>query len=170
MNRKQLKTKAMDIITATAIMMATMNGFSANEQTVVNPVIEGNVVTSVEVMERQAGSDLLTLKCKEFYAYDDDERLVQKEVWTWNSNNMEWQKSHCWNYTYDADGYTVEFAYWNEKEANYSRQMRKQDVNEGIDGTLVVIQYIRHQKDSDWQVTDSYLMLRTDDVLLATAF
>ena len=81
----------MDIITATAIMMATMNGFSANEQTVVNPVIEGNVVTSVEVMERQAGSDLLTLKCKEFYAYDDDERLVQKEVWTWNSNNMEFR-------------------------------------------------------------------------------
>ena len=83
---------------------------------------------------------------------------------------MEWQKSHCWNYTYDADGYTVEFAYWNEKEDSYSRQMRRQDVNEGIDGTLVVTQYIRNQKGSDWQVTDSYLMLRPDDVLLATAF
>ena len=54
----------MDIITATAIMMATINGFSANKQMVYNPTIEGNVVTSLEVMETQEDSNLLTLKCK----------------------------------------------------------------------------------------------------------
>ena len=158
----------MDIITATAIMMATINGFSANKQMVYNPAIEGNVVTSLEVMEKQEGSDLLTLKCKEIFAYDDEERLVQKEVWTWNSKKMEWQKSHCWNYTYGEEGYTVEFACWNCKDASYSCHMKKQEVNEGIDGTLVVTQYIRNQDNNDWQLTESYLMLRPDDVLLAT--
>jgi len=160
----------MDIITATAIMMATINGFSASGQMVYNPTIEGNVVTSVEVMEKQENSNLLSLKCKNVYSYDDEERLVQKEVWTWNADKLEWQKSHCWNYTYGIQGYTVEFACWNSKEGAYTKNLKKQEMNEGIDGTLVVTQYIRSDADEDWQLTESYLMLRPDDILLATVF
>jgi len=160
----------MDIITATVILMTTMNDFSANGQMVYNPTIEGNVVTSVEVMERQEDSYQLTMKFKKLYTYDDEERLVKKELLLWNSDKMEWQKSGCWDYTYGTEGYTVDFALWNDKEQSYTNGMERQVMNEGIDGTLVVTQYIRSSADDDWQVKGGYLMLRPDDNLLATSF
>jgi len=160
----------MDIITATAIMMATMNGFSASEQMVYNPIIEGNVVTSIEVMEKQEDSNMLTFKLKNLFTYDDEERLVKKEVLRWNSTEKKWQKSHCWNYSYGLDRYTLEFACWNSEEGAYTKNQKKQEMDEGIDGTLVVTQYIRSDADEVWQLTESYLMLRPDDVLMAAAF
>lgn len=158
----------MNIITATAILMASINGISANEQKVINQTMDGNLVTAKEVFLKQSDGVTLLPDHRCVYAYDDAERLVRKEVLRWNEDTKEWQNSHCWSYTYTAEGYTVEYAEWNRKQAAYTNSMKKQEVNEHLDGTLIVSQYVRKHATDDWTLKESYLMLRPDDILLAS--
>lgn len=48
----------------------------------------------------------LTAKTRKQYTYDDQDRVIRKEVMKWNSDKQEWENYLCMDYTYNA-GNTV---------------------------------------------------------------
>ena len=53
------------------------------------------------------------------YAYDEQGRLANKEMLSWDEATQQWQKSSRLTYKYYKNGYNVEVSEWNANKQTY---------------------------------------------------
>jgi hypothetical protein len=118
-------------ITAATILALTTNA-GINGKYVYNTECDNNnVVTSQTVYNTDYSGRYLTNKLKYNFTYDEQNRLTGKETLRWNAEEGQWVNESMMNYTYNAEGYSVELAYWNKNVKLYS------DAREKCEYTLV---------------------------------
>ena len=60
-----------------------------------------------------------TQKIEYRYAYDEQGRLANKEMLSWDEATQQWQKSNRLTYKYYKNGYNVEVSEWNANKQTY---------------------------------------------------
>jgi hypothetical protein len=60
-----------------------------------------------------------TQKIEFRYAYDEQGRLANKEMLSWDEATQQWQKSSRLTYKYYKNGYNVEVSEWNANKQTY---------------------------------------------------
>ena len=60
-----------------------------------------------------------TQKIEYRYAYDEQGRLANKEMLSWDEATQQWQKSSRLTYKYYKKGYNVEVSEWNANKQTY---------------------------------------------------
>jgi len=60
-----------------------------------------------------------TQKVEYRYEYDEQGRLANKEMLSWDEANKDWQKSSRLSYKYYKNGYNVEVSQWNADKQAY---------------------------------------------------
>lgn len=60
-----------------------------------------------------------TQKIEYRYAYDEQGRLANKEMLSWDEATQQWQKSSRLTYKYYKKGYNVEVSEWNADKQTY---------------------------------------------------
>lgn len=69
------------------------------------------------------------------YKYDEQKRLVTKEVQIWNTDENKWENTYCLIYEYKNDSQTVIHQNWNTSKNDYSdftEKMEYQIIGESI--------------------------------------
>ena len=71
------------------------------------------------VNSHAAGNQSETQKVEYRYAYDEQGRLANKEMLSWDEATQQWQKSSRLTYKYFKNGYNVEVSEWNADKQTY---------------------------------------------------
>jgi len=113
--------KTMILKSALAIILvfagAMSMNLSAQEKFVTNDEIKDDLVVSKTIY---LNDGQLHRHTKYTFKYDDQKRVVEKEVLKWNGSKEEWMQDHRITYTYAADTVTMELARWNKKQKEYN--------------------------------------------------
>ena len=149
----------MEISTMTSLLMAAMNVWNANGNFAYNTEMEGETVAAQVVYLKSEDGKYLSNHLKYNYAYDEEGRLVQKEVLKWDEWNKEWRRSHTLNYTYDLSGYSIEYVAWNDKKQEYADVTAKQTYEESMAGTVAVALYQWDQSEQNWIEQERSLLM-----------
>ena len=107
------------IITAATVLTMYFNAINSNEVNYLyNADMEDGVVNKIEVYEQNAEHPMAQ-KMEYRYEYDEQGRLSNKEMLSWNEAKKEWQKSSRLTYKYYKNGYNVEVSQWNSEKNAY---------------------------------------------------
>lgn len=156
------------ITAATILSMYLSSAMNGSETYCYNADIENGRVNTMYVYDKDG--NYLTAKLAYTYEYDDQDRLVKKEVLRWNERRNEWVKDHCLELTYNMEGYEVSKHNWNRKNQNYDTAMEKAVYHYEFSQVMSVNYLRRHKAASGFETIDSMLVMNpTDDILLATA-
>ena len=71
------------------------------------------------VNSHAAGKQIETQKVEYRYEYDEQGRLANKEMLSWDEAKKDWQKSSRLSYKYYKNGYNVEVSQWNADKQAY---------------------------------------------------
>lgn len=152
----------MELITTTTILLASMNVFNNDCNFAYDTNFCDNVVSSRTVYEKSNDGKYLSKHLKYNYVYDAQQRLARKEVMRWDTWSNEWVKSHCLNYTYDANGYAIEYVQWDAKSLSYAEVMEKQTYHETVNGAMAICSYSWDKKENQWVLKENIMMLKTE--------
>jgi Zn-finger domain-containing protein len=156
------------IITAATILWATLNAAGgSSEGYAYNTEMEGDRVAAQYVYKQSECGKYLSQHLKYNFEYDEQQRLVKKEVLKWDAAAEKWRKSYCLHYVYDMLGYSVEYALWNDSEKDYSQVLAKQTYDEIEDGALRVALYNWDSDNGEWEMKEHTLMMISSEDLLA---
>ena len=107
------------IITAATVLTMYFNAVNSNEPNYMyNGDMEDGKVNKIEVYEKNANAQM-TQKMEYCYEYDEQGRLTNKEMLSWDEAKKEWQKSSRFTYKYFKNGYNVEVSSWNADKQAY---------------------------------------------------
>jgi hypothetical protein len=107
------------IITAATVLTMYFNAINSNEVNYMyNGDMEDGKVNKIEVYEKNA-DDRMTQKMEYCYEYDEQGRLSNKEMLSWNEAKKAWVKSSRLSYKYFKNGYNVEVSQWNDAKQAY---------------------------------------------------
>ena len=84
--------------------------------------------------------------------YDEQNRLIQKEVLKWNESTQSFEKHHSLNFFY-TDDVTVEYALWNEQSSAYTDIKQKAVYRQTDSSVLRYLSYEWDEKNNDWSLT-----------------
>lgn len=159
----------MGISVMTTILLAFMNaGEKENENFAYNVEMEGETVTAQWVYRKSDDGQYLSHHLQYNYTYDEEQRLVQKEVLRWDEWSHSWKNSHVFNYTYGLSGYSVEQVKWNETKGEYADLTAKQTYEECVTGAVAVSLFQWNENDHAWvQQEDKLLMNPSLDYLIS---
>lgn len=112
------------ILTAVLFVSATSSMMNAQEKNfVTNEETVGNLVMSKTIYRLSEGT--LYSHMKYDFTYDDQNRMISKVVYKWDSQNELWAPNFKMTYTYSEKEMTVEYARWNQKSKLYDLAMEK---------------------------------------------
>jgi hypothetical protein len=107
------------IITAATVLTMYFNAINSNDVNYLyNADMEDNVVNKIEVYEKNADHQMAQ-KMEYKYEYDEQGRLVNKEMQSWDEAKKQWTKSSRLVYKYYKNGYNVEVSKWNADKQAY---------------------------------------------------
>ena len=107
------------IITAATVLTMYFNAVNSNDANYMyNGDMEDGVVSKIEVY---AANDHKQMEQKMEYCYEYDEqgRLQNKEMLSWDDAKKMWVKSSRLTYKYYKNGYNVEVSQWNNETQSY---------------------------------------------------
>ena len=156
------------ITAATILSMYLSTATNENAMYCYNADIDNGRVNTMYVYNRDG--NYLTAKLAYNYEYDDQDRLVKKEVLRWNERRNEWVKDHCLELTYDIEGYEVSKRNWNRKDQAYEPAKEKAAYHYEFSQVMSVNYLRRHTTEKDFESVDKMLVMNpAEDILLATA-
>ena len=156
------------ITAATILSMYLSSATNENAMYCYNANIDNGRVNTMYVYNRDG--NYLTAKLAYNYEYDDQDRLVKKEVLRWNERRNEWVKDHCLELTYDIEGYEVSKRNWNRKDQAYELAKEKAVYHYEFSQVMSVNYLRRHATEKDFESVDKMLVMNpAEDILLATA-
>ena len=156
------------ITAATILSMYLSTATNENAMYCYNANIDNGRVNTMYVYNRDG--NYLTAKLAYNYEYDDQDRLVKKEVLRWNERRNEWVKDHCLELTYDIEGYEVSKRNWNRKDQAYELAKEKAVYHYEFSQVMSVNYLRRHATEKDFESVDKMLVMNpAEDILLATA-
>ena len=107
------------IITAATVLTMYFNAINSNDVNYMyNGDMENGVVNKIEVYEKNADQQM-EQKMEYCYEYDEQGRLSNKEMLTWDEAKQEWTKDSRLTYKYYKKGYNVEVSHWNKEKQAY---------------------------------------------------
>ena len=156
------------ITAATILSMYLSTATNENAMYCYNANIDNGRVNTMYVYNRDG--NYLTAKLAYNYEYDDQDRLVKKEVLRWNERRNEWVKDHCLELTYDIEGYEVSKRNWNRKDQAYELAKEKAVYHYEFSQVMSVNYLRRHTTEKGFESVDRMLVMNpAEDILLATA-
>ena len=156
------------ITAATILSMYLSTATNENAMYCYNANIDNGRVNTMYVYNRDG--NYLTAKLAYNYEYDDQDRLVKKEVLRWNERRNEWVKDHCLELTYDIEGYEVSKRNWNRKDQAYELAKEKAVYHYEFSQVMSVNYLRRHTTEKGFESVDQMLVMNpAEDILLATA-
>ena len=159
----------MDLITVTTIFLTSLNmQYSNDYKFAYNVEMANDAVVSKVVYKKINDGKHLSHHLKYNYTYDEQERLVKKEVLKWNSIYEKWEHSHCLNYVYNMSGFSLEYALWNNKESDYTKTIAKQIYNDMMNGAVNITLYKWNKLDNDWVVQSDMVAINPAANLLVS--
>jgi hypothetical protein len=107
------------IITAATVLTMYFNAINSNDVNYMyNGDMEDGVVNKIEVYEKTADQQM-TQKMEYCYEYDEQGRLSNKEMLSWDEATHNWTKDSRLTYRYYKNGYNVEVSHWNKEKQQY---------------------------------------------------
>jgi hypothetical protein len=99
---------------------------------------------------------------KDVYTYDAQDRVVAKETFNWDEENMKWVPVQLVNYIYTEQSVEVELSRWNRNEMTY-RQPQDRMVYDLIAQNVVgVSQYRWNMELNRYDLASGYVQMQTD--------
>ena len=152
-------TVILSAVMAMATSVASVSNFAYNSE------INNGKVESQTVYEVQ-NQQYLQPHLKYNYTYDEQNRLIQKEVLKWNESTQSFEKHHSLNFFY-TDDVTVEYALWNEQSNAYTDIKQKAVYRQTDSSVLRYLSYEWDEKNNDWSLTADHHMTDESVQLLA---
>lgn len=153
------------IITAATIMAMYLS--SANDtssQYYYNADIENGQVKTMYVLESNGES--LNSKLEYRFSYDAGGRLTSKEASRFNAANGKHEPEYRIDYTYTADGYTMERCRWNSRKQAYDLADVRTEYRKEFDNVVSVSTFKRNEKGNDMSLVDNMLIMKHADKFL----
>lgn len=104
-----------------------------NDKYAYNHVMDGNDQVQSEMVYKVDGK-YLEHYLKYDYTYDEAGRVVEKKAYKWDEIKQAYERYYCLTYGYDADGVSLEYALWNEKEGGYTDGKQRAVYSLTLDG------------------------------------
>jgi len=104
------------------VMIASTVVVKAGNPHYTNDVINGESVTTRFVYKNDNG---LHYHLKYSFTYDQENRLVSKETFGWNTEMQQWTPQYHTYYSYIGSEIVVESDSWNSKTQAYEKQMNQ---------------------------------------------
>ena len=156
------------IITAATVLTMYFNAINSNDVNFMYKCdMEDGVVNKIEVYEKNA-SKQMEQKMEYCYEYDEQGRLVNKEMLGWDEAKKEWIKSSRLTYKYYKNGYNVEVSYWNADKQQYDLPTEVTLYRSQAPCLTTVKTYKMNEKQDNMYLTSSMVMMEPlDNRLLA---
>ena len=107
------------IITAATVLTMYFNAVNSTDANYMyNGDMEDGVVNKIEVYATNENKQM-EQKMEYCYEYDEQGRLQNKEVLSWDEAKKMWVKSSRLTYKYYKNGYNVEVSQWNKETQTY---------------------------------------------------
>lgn len=107
------------IITAATVLTMYFNAVNSNDANYMyNGDMEDGVVSKIEVYATNDHKQM-EQKMEYCYEYDEQGRLQNKEMLSWDDAKKMWVKSSRLTYKYYKNGYNVEVSQWNNETQSY---------------------------------------------------
>jgi hypothetical protein len=153
------------ITAATILSMYLSSATNENAMYSYNADFEDGRVTTMYVYDRDGA--YLTAKLAYNYEYDDQDRLVKKEVLHWNARLNKWVKDYCLELAYNMDGYEVSKRNWNRHDQAYETAMVKAVYHYEFSQVMSVNYLRRENTTSEFESIDRLMVYNpTQDILL----
>ncbi|WP_291527910.1 DUF3836 domain-containing protein [Bacteroides sp. UBA939] len=135
-----------------AIMVACVSNseVKAQGEFITNQVMNGELVESQTIFKKD-GSYLLN-HLRYVFAYDNENRMISKEAFKWDSAKSKWVPHFKMTYQYGDKEITLTHALWNESHKAYDKNMQKSvyELNEQNMPTASKTYKQGKTNDSDW--------------------
>nr|WP_291580746.1 DUF3836 domain-containing protein [Bacteroides sp.] len=169
-HQKEQKLKKINSMNATVILSAVMvmaTSVASVSNFAYNSEINNGKVESQTVYEVQ-DQKYLQPHLKYNYTYDEQNRLIQKEVLKWNKQTLKYEKDRCLTITYAVDETAVEYASWNTGTNAYSTIKEKAIYRENEMGIAENYQsYSWNERQNKWSLVVEHATLGWEEALLA---
>ena len=108
---------------AMSIFGLTANASGTNEgEYFTNYIMKGDVIES-KMIYHMDGNAIPYMKYD--YTYDDMGRVTDIQIYKWEERGRKWKQNYCTSYTYEDGKIQIEYAYWNEKDKSYNKNIQK---------------------------------------------
>ena len=156
------------IITTATVLTMYFTAINSNDVNYMyNGDIEDGKVNKIEVYERNDNQQM-EQKMEYCYEYDEQGRLTNKEMLTWDEANKQWAKSSRLTYKYYKNGYNVEVSYWNADKQQYDLPTEVTLYRSQAPSLTTVKTYKMNEKQDNMYLTSSMVMMEPlDSRLLA---
>ncbi len=155
------------IITAATIITMYLNSLSnPNSQNYYNADIENGILKTMYIYTESGNA--LTPMVEYRFSYDDLNRVKSKEAFRYNALTRKAEPAYRLDFSYNADGYSVEHSRWNAGKKAYSRADSRTDYRRE-NGMLVSVHNYEWSDKHDGMmlVSDMLVMGTADDILFA---
>lgn len=156
------------IITAATVLTMYLNAIGSNDANYMyNGDLEDGTVNKIEVYQKN-DQQQMTQKMEYCYEYDEQGRLVSKEMLGWDDAKKEWKKSSRLTYKYYKNGYNVEVSQWNEAKQAYDLPTEVTLYRSKAPSLTTVRTYRMNEKHDNMYLSSSMVMMEPlDSRLLA---
>lgn len=149
-------------MTSATVLAMYMNMVSVNTSSnfAYNAEMQDGKVNAITVCENDG--KYLHMQKKDVYTYDAQDRVVAKETFNWDEENMKWVPVQLVNYIYTEQSVEVELSRWNRNEMTY-RQPQDRMVYDLIAQNVVgVSQYRWNMELNRYDLASGYVQMQTD--------
>ena len=157
------------IITAATVLTMYLNAIGSNDVNYMyNGDLEDGTVNKIEVYKKN-DQQQMTQKMEYCYEYDEQGRLSNKEMLSWNEATQSWAKDSRLTYKYYKNGYNVEVSYWNQETQAYDLPVEVTLYRSQAPNLTTVRTYkMNEAKDNMYLSSSMVVMEPLDSRLLAT--
>ena len=157
------------IITAATVLTMYFNAINSNDVNFMyNGDMEDGVVNKIEVYERNSDQQMEE-KMEYCYKYDEQGRLADKEMLSWDEAKQEWAKSSRLTYRYFKNGYNVEVSYWNKEKQAYDLPAEVTLYRSQAPNLTTVKTYKMNEKQDNMYLSSSMIVMESLDSQLLAA-
>ena len=157
------------IITAATVLTMYFNAINSNDVNYLyNADMEDGIVNKIEVYERNDNKQM-EQKMEYCYKYDEQGRLADKEMLSWDEAKQQWTKSSRLTYRYFKNGYNVEVSYWNNDKQSYDLPAEVTLYRSQAPNLTTVKTYKMNEKQDNMYLSSSMIVMEPLDSQLLAA-
>ena len=147
------------IITAATVLTMYFNAINSNDVNYMyNGDMEDGKVNKIEVFEKNENQQM-EQKMEYCYYYDEQGRLTDKEMLSWDEAKKEWTKSSRLTYKYYKNGYNVEVSHWNSQKQQYDLPSEVTLYRSQAPNLTTVKTYKMNDKQDNMYLTSSMIVM-----------
>lgn len=154
------------VVCVTLVFAGALNvDLKAQDQFITNDVKTGELVTS-KIVYRQNGA--LYRHMKHDFKYDNQNRVVEKETFKWDSRKEDWMPYCKVEFSYTSDQVVMNYGKWSKKDKAYTESQERTVY--ALDGFNVPVAYQNYKwngQNGNWKIVND-IKLNSANVLLAS--